>query len=104
MAAEPVVEKSAAKPVDEEDQPDPDIPGATMKVFPNPNNGQFTVQFTNIESNTQVIIFNNLGQKVYETMVSGESQRIELYNIKRGIYLLKAISGQKQFDRKIMVQ
>jgi len=75
-----------------------------VTVFPNPNNGQFTVQFTNVESNTQVIIFNNLGQKVYETIVSGESQRIELPNIKRGIYLLKAISGQKQFDRKIMVQ
>jgi hypothetical protein len=75
-----------------------------MKVYPNPNNGIFTLQFNNIENNTRVMIYNTLGKKVYETTFNGETHLVELPNIHRGIYLVKAISGQKQFVRKVLVQ
>jgi len=101
-ANEPFAEKSFQ--LSDSNPGDENLLEQSMKVYPNPNNGIFTLQFTNIESNTQVYIFNALGQKVYETSVNGENLQLAFPGIKRGMYLLKAFAGQKQFGQKIMVQ
>ena len=80
------------------------FPEKNIKVFPNPNNGNFTIQLTNFEGPTPIVIFNTIGQKVYTLTVNTEQQSIALPSVKKGIYMVKAINNKKQFDTKIVIQ
>ena len=73
-------------------------------VYPNPNNRQFTIAVTNFEGTSRVYLFNTMGQKVYTATVCEQQHWVELPNLQRGIYFVKAINQQKQFDVKIVVQ
>lgn len=52
----------------------------TLKLFPNPSNGQFT-----IEGDGHAVIFNTFGQKVKEVEVNGKQE----LNLEKGIYLVR---------------
>ena len=102
MAAPPVAEKSY-----EFVEPDAETNHyveQSMAVYPNPNNGQFTIAFTNFEGISNVYLFNAMGQKVYVASVNEQQHWVELPNMQRGIYFVKAINGQKQFDQKVVIQ
>jgi Zn-dependent metalloprotease/plastocyanin len=103
----PVVSQPVEKSVEEE------IPsekqgltplGKAIKVYPNPNNGQFTLELTNIESGAVVCIYNMLGARVYQSSATNEgNHRINLSGIRRGIYFVKVQEGKEQFTRKMVV-
>lgn len=81
--------------------------GLTMK--PNPNDGNFTLQFYNENSaNTGVEVFNTLGQKVYRADYPNFggffSQDIHLGAVSRGMYLLKIQIGNKKYVKKFLVR
>ncbi|HPR62342.1 MAG TPA: leucine-rich repeat protein, partial [Prolixibacteraceae bacterium] len=67
MAAPPVTEKSLE--LVETDTAPIDFVEQSMVVYPNPNNGQFTIAFTKFEGASQVFLFNAMGQKVYAATV-----------------------------------
>ena len=102
VAAPPIVEKSYE--FVEPDAETNNFVEQSMVVYPNPNNGQFTIAFTNFEGTSQVFLFNAMGQKVYAATVNEQQHWVELPNLQRGIYFVKAINQQKQFDVKIVVQ
>ena len=52
----------------------------TLKLYPNPNNGQFT-----IEGEGLATIYNTLGQKVKEVEVNGK----QIVNLEQGVYVVK---------------
>jgi len=70
-----------------------------LSVFPNPNNGTFTlkanIQSQNISIQQPVIIniYNNLGQVIYSHLSYAENgivnELITLNNIAQGIYIVK---------------
>jgi hypothetical protein len=76
----------------------------SVKVFPNPNSGVFTVALEGFDSETRVMIFNIMGQNVYDANINGQQHTIELPNIQRGVYFVKAINNAKHFDQKIVIQ
>lgn len=102
MAAEPLAEKSAEieKPQIEEGT----LKQPGLKVYPNPNNGHFTIKLENIDSETRVLMYSSVGQAVYDVTMTEKSLSVELPDLQRGIYFIKAINNQKQFDQKIVVQ
>ena len=82
-----------------------------LNVYPNPNTGQFTVQFVNSNAadDLNITIVNSIGQKVYQAeTVPGfngvYSKQLNLGNLSSGIYYLKALLGKKSFVHKIIVQ
>jgi photosystem II stability/assembly factor-like uncharacterized protein len=76
----------------------------TVKVYPNPNNGQFTIELTNFESGIVVCIYNMLGERVYQSEANSINlHKIELVNIRKGIYFVRVSSGREQFTRKMVV-
>jgi hypothetical protein len=76
----------------------------SVKVYPNPNNGEFTLELTNIESVAIVSIYNLLGAKVYQSIATIEtSHKINLTGIRKGIYVVKVTDGKEQFTRKMVV-
>jgi hypothetical protein len=76
----------------------------SIKVYPNPNNGKFTIALTNIELGSGIAIYNALGVKVYQSLVLDATLTdIELAGIRRGLYFVKVTDGKEQITRKMIV-
>jgi len=64
-----------------------------LKIYPNPNNGQFTLSLSNVTENCNVEIYNMLGEKVYSQLTNNNSQlTINLSGQAQGVYLYRVIS------------
>lgn len=72
-----------------------------VNVYPNPSNGQFAVDFGNLDIDN-VDIFNLAGELVYSN--SNVVSSIQLNNLDHGIYLLKAQSGANTLTKKVVVK
>jgi hypothetical protein len=76
---------------------------AFIKVFPNPNNGQFTIVANGFDNNTLVFIYNALGKVVakerFETQIS-----IDLSYCTKGLYFVKAINKGKPVVQKVVIR
>ena len=72
-------------------------------MFPNPNNGQFTIVANGFDEGTQVVIYNSLGKIVakeyFETQTS-----IDLTSCTKGLYFVKAIDKGKPVVQKMVVK
>jgi hypothetical protein len=69
---------------------------SSIKTYPNPTSGSFTIQLNNI-NNASINIYDVLGKKVYQKMNVKES--LEVVNNNRfetGIYLIKVIDENKK--------
>jgi hypothetical protein len=76
----------------------------SIKVYPNPNNGKFTIALTNIELGSGIAIYNALGVLVYQTLVLDATiPDIELAGIRRGLYFVKVTDGKEQITRKMII-
>lgn len=80
-----------------------------VNVFPNPNDGHFTMLITSVSNTTfDLRIINNLGVSVYEqknVSVNGKlEKKIELENIPNGVYSVILNDMNKQIVRKFIVQ
>lgn len=75
-----------------------------MLVYPNPNNGVFSLEFSNFLGETQVRMFNSIGQLISDQITTETPFLIYLPGIKSGMYFIKAINNNKQFDQKIIVK
>ncbi len=74
-----------------------------VKLYPNPNNGLFTVELKNYDSAT-VEIYSLSGAKILQ-MNSMQSGVFPLnIGIQKGIYLLKVVEGNTQQIKKFIVQ
>ena len=68
---------------------------ASINIYPNPNNGNFTIQLQNVKrQNTQIEIFNVLGEKIYTTNLNSTNTQINLNNNAGGIYLFRVLDEQ----------
>jgi len=77
-----------------------------LKVFPNPNDGEFILKFSPISDHVYVEVFDVRGRLVYtEDFINQESinETINLHQVKSGMYVLKVSDGTKQIARKIIV-
>jgi len=75
--------------------------GEKVKVFPNPNNGRFTIEVNSekLKGNNVTEIYNSLGQKVYSSSLIPDSYRdhnssfiIDLNGQSAGVYLYRITS------------
>ncbi|MGP8217646.1 MAG: phospholipase D-like domain-containing protein [Bacteroidia bacterium] len=73
----------------------PELPDADgdVKVFPNPNNGKFTIQSPVNSSQSSVQIYNVLGEKVYSLSTVHFPLSIDLSGSPAGIYLYRIVSA-----------
>ena len=72
-----------------------------LKIYPNPNEGLFTMtwekEITTSDSPSELIIFNYLGEIVYQKTVLGDVKaEINLTKLPKGIYYVKLSQGNRQ--------
>lgn len=79
-----------------------------LSVFPNPNDGNFTVSFNGVEKSNYVIeVRNTLGQSVYKEEVKdfmgNYSKSLSLEKYGKGIYTVSINNSQNQAVKKLIV-
>jgi hypothetical protein len=81
----------------------------SLKVYPNPSDGDITVQFaTSSTADLNITISNTLGQKVYESnTISGFTgvfdQQMHINYLSSGVYFLKVLLGKKTYVEKLVI-
>lgn len=73
-----------------------------FNIFPNPNNGIFTIE-TNTFENTSVSIFNITGQIIFKGKLSQAFTSINLSEYSKGIYFVKIKTSTETFTEKLVV-
>lgn len=71
-----------------------------IQVFPNPNNGVFTIQMNAAAS---LEILNSLGQIIYKGSMY-TAKDIDLSQLSKGMYILKLQTEKGSYFRKIMIE
>jgi len=76
----------------------------TIGLYPNPNQGSFTVYLNDKQNNDAVSIevFNSLGQVVYQAQSNLAKMNISLDQA-QGVYFVKVASGSKSAVKKIII-
>ncbi len=82
---------------------------AKMSMYPNPSNGQFTLQIAGAESKDAVVkIVDVTGSVAYENSISNSSdiiiKKVDLSNVSKGIYFVTVENGTTRFVNKIVIQ
>lgn len=86
--------------IDEFQQPD------NIILYPNPNNGNFTIQISNFKfQNMGLEIYNVLGEKIYSSNINSNEHKIDLTKQHNGIYFHQITSQNKIVAKgKIIIQ
>lgn len=73
-----------------------------IKIYPNPSNGNFSIDFGNSNSLHSVEIYSTSGQKVFEKENS-KNPSIAVTNFQKGIYFIRITKDSKTFTKKIVI-
>jgi len=66
----------------------------SFSVYPNPNNGSFTVKSSDTKKNTRIEITNEAGQLIYATPIEQDETRLNL-KLTSGLYLIRLLNGNQ---------
>jgi hypothetical protein len=75
-----------------------------FKVFPNPSNGIFNLEFENSAKASNLLIVNLGGQKVVNKPIVNHKESIDLSQFNDGIYMLYLTINKKLVKTKIVLQ
>jgi hypothetical protein len=84
----------------------PEIESNNFIIYPNPNNGNFTVQFDNLlNENVNFEIFNIVGQLVYKkNLINATKHEVNLKEFSNGVYSIKITTTHSSISRKLIIQ
>ncbi len=76
-----------------------------MKIYPNPNNGKFTVELENKTTVETIKIYSIIGTLIKEVLVNTNSKNIDIdmTGVSEGIYIVKLDGQSGSFTQKINV-
>ena len=79
-----------------------------FNLYPNPNKGNFNIQFTSTSTNDiKLSIYDLLGRQIFYKNYKNElnfNKNIDLSNIKTGIYILELTDGDKKTVKKLVIE
>ena len=84
---------------------DRDLKAASIKIYPNPAQDKFTINFQNTNRIKHVEIYNVLGKRVYQNTPSSHVLEVDSSGFQTGVYLVKAFSDEnKVLHSKLIVK
>jgi hypothetical protein len=66
-------------------------------LYPNPNNGMFTIALQNIAEPAQVEVYNVLGEEIYQSKLNYNSTQINLGVQPEGVYFYRVVTESEEF-------
>ena len=80
----------------------------SFSIFPNPNTGSFTLQIPSLKMESQISIYNIVGQLVYNSSIAAgknaSSQKILLENIADGLYEVVLNNEELTLTKRLIIQ
>ncbi len=76
-------------------------PAANFHLYPNPNNGQVTLE---VEAQSDIQIYNNMGALVYQGQLQAGTNHINLQQQAKGVYIVRVIANEQTMVKKMIVQ
>jgi subtilisin-like proprotein convertase family protein len=77
-------------------------------IFPNPNNGNFNIQFNSNSGNEiKVLVYDVRGRQIFQRSYNNSglfNENINLSNVQSGIYMVTVLDGVQKQVKKIVVQ
>ena len=77
-----------------------DMESNGVSVFPNPTTSRFTVEGQGLN---HIMVYNLMGQMVYEMACQGESVDINLNNVESGVYMVRILTDNGDVTKRITV-
>jgi hypothetical protein len=74
-----------------------------LTAYPNPNNGRFTIK-NNIKQNYDIVIYNQLGQLIYEEKNILDSKEFDLSDYFKGMYFATIKVNNEQKNIKLIIE
>lgn len=78
-----------------------------VNLYPNPNNGNFSVQFTPSAQNIGITVHDMRGRVIYDRKYQNNglfNEEVQLNNVQSGIYLVTVNDGAKKLTKKIIIK
>jgi hypothetical protein len=75
-----------------------------INIFPNPNNGNFTVTCNLSNSKNELIIIDIMSRVVYEEILRNTNTEIDISKLSRGFYLVQIKTEKETFVKKLIIQ
>lgn len=78
----------------------------SLSIYPNPNNGEFTVKFSGAKDDVTLEVYDVSGRSVLSKAYNANgdfNQTINLGNVQSGLYLLNINNGGQTITKKILV-
>lgn len=76
-----------------------------VKVYPNPNNGSFSVEMPSNVTNTEVYVIDMAGKVIeHRSGVNEHTIHFDLGNVASGVYMVHIVSGKNTYQSKVTVQ
>ena len=77
----------------------------TVKLYPNPSNGQFTLDCANISSGKVVItVYNIVGKEIYTSILHANQSIIDLTGQASGIYFVRVQNEQGFVTKRLIIE
>jgi PKD repeat protein len=78
-----------------------------VNIFPNPSDGMVTINFPYKSEHTVINIINGIGQQVYMEEITdcpeNCTRTVDMKSFKNGIYLIKIVSNENSFTKKVLL-
>lgn len=76
-----------------------------LSIYPNPTRGNITVDLPqNFTGNYNLNVYSISGAQVYSTLISKSDNRINLYNLKDGLYIIRVEHEGEVYSQKIQLR
>lgn len=78
-----------------------------VNLYPNPNNGNFSVQFTPSAQNIGITVHDMRGRAIFDKQYQNTglfNESIQLDNVESGVYLVKIQDGSRSLTKKIAIE
>ncbi|WP_291137795.1 reprolysin-like metallopeptidase [Flavobacterium sp. UBA7663] len=86
---------------------DNEIKISDLIIYPNPNNGNFNIQFTSNTGEIKVNVHDIRGREIYSKSYTNSglfNENLQLSNVQSGVYLVTVQDGARKEIKKIVVQ
>ncbi|MCF6131727.1 zinc-dependent metalloprotease [Flavobacterium wongokense] len=81
---------------------------ANLAIYPNPNKGNFNIQFENTTANEITVnVYDISGRTIFENKYSNQAtfnENIQLNNAQAGVYLVSVTDGNQKLVKRIVIE